>query len=667
MFALVGLAALAACERAEPVPEAAAPPDPFPTLRAFEAAQRAATDFAALPPSNHRFGSDPHAIAKLPGGDRFVALLRGEDRVAVLDASLRVVARLAAPASPTGLAVTPEGHVLVSGETEPAIRRYAVLEGPPFLEPAGSIALPSGTIVRDVAVGPEGVVYAADEPGGRLFVLGQEAPPVTLSIGHGPIRVARVGRFLIVDCLLDHTLVIHTVDAGGIPVEANEVRIHHDGPIWSFDAVPSGDGLLLAAGGVEDHPLDRTGGFFGYIDSFVHLYRITGGKAERIAAENVSSLGVITPKALAMTERDGGAIAVNVTGYGGDRMAKLVFREGEAEPVTRASHPLVPGSRAFVTLPGGGLAIANPLLDAFVLAGERGATIVPVAPEPPAALASVESRLGEALFFTHLMAPGNGTEGAHSRFTCETCHFEGHVDGRIHHTGRGDVRVVTKPLLGLFNNRPHFSRALDPDLSSVAHNEFRVAGAGSGQDPWFRLDPEAHPVLGALGVTSPVEPVDLRRALMRFLMEFTHRTNPKAAGRASFSAVEAKGAAIFRDRCERCHAARLTAEDAASRVPFERWESLVFSPGGPIVWASDEYQKTGVVPYVHDKGARVPSLRRLARKWPYLTSGAAKDLDEVLSRVRWGSEGAFFHDGAREGEGLGADEREALRAFLDLL
>jgi hypothetical protein len=663
----VGLAALAACERTEPAQEAAVPLDPFPSLRAFEAEQRAATDFAELPPSNHRLGSDPYAIAMLPGQGRLVALLRGEDRIAVLDASLRVVARLDAPASPTGLAITPDGHVLVSGETEPAIRRYAVLEKPPFLELAGSLALPSGTIARDVAAGPEGLVYAVDEAEGRLLVLGREAPPASIPIGHGPIRVARIGRFLIADCLLDHTLVVRTVDDKGMPVEADEVRIHHDGPIWSFDAVPSGDGLLLAAGGVEDHPLDRTGGFFGYIDSFVYLYRITGGKAARVAAENVSSLGVVTPKALAMDEEDERSIAVNVTGFGGDRMARLVFREGEPEPTTRASQALVPGSRAFVALPGGGLAIANPLIDAFVLANDRGAAIVPIAPEPPAVLASAESRLGEALFFTHLMAPGNGSDGAHSRFTCETCHFEGHVDGRIHHAGRGDVRVVTKPLVGLFNNRPHFSRALDPDLSSVAHNEFRVAGAGSGHDPWFSLDPEAHPVLGVLGVTSAVEPVDLRRALMRFLMDFTHRTNPKAARRASFSALEGKGATVFRDRCERCHAARLGADDAASRVPFERWENLIFSPAGPIVWASGEYQKTGVVPYVHDEGARVPSLRRLARKWPYFTNGAAKDLGEVLARVRWGREGELFHDGAREGEALSPEEREALRAFLDLL
>ena len=67
------------------------------------------------------------------------------------------------------------------------------------------------------------------------------------------------------------------------------------------------------------------------------------------------------------------------------------------------------------------------------------------------------------------MAPSSSSEGAKSRFSCETCHFEGYVDGRTHHTGRGDVRATTKPLVGLFNNRPHFSRALDPDLTTVPY------------------------------------------------------------------------------------------------------------------------------------------------------------------------------------------------------
>ena len=684
-FLLLALAAGAGCKREDP-PEAtsAAAPDPMPALRAFEAERRTATDFAVLPPSDASFGADPYAIAALPGGERFVALLRGRDAIVVLDASMRELARLVAPGSPSGLVVTPDGRaVLVVGERDDGITRYEVRDAAPYLAPSGRVSLVGMRALRDVAAGPEGVVYAVEEHAGRLVTLwpeGEEgsdgevaARREDVGIGGGPIHVERVGRFVVIDALHAHALVIRPVDEAGRVLEAGEARIVHDGPIWGFSAVPDGDGLLVLAGGVEDHPLDRGGGFFGYIDSFVFLYRVERGAARLLSAVNVSELGVVTPKVMHLAREKDGTLAALVTGYGGEKAARLVFEaSGKSLVIPAKGMPALPGARDLVMLPAGGFVTANPLLDAFVIErpGDEPRAIVPVVDRGGPRSPSDEARLGEALFFTTLMAPENRTEDAHSRFTCETCHFEGYVDGRIHHTGRGEVRVVTKPLLGLFNNRPHFSRALDPDLSTVAHAEFRVAGAESGHSPWFSLDPQAHPVLAALGRTEAnlLDPLSLRRALMTFLMGFSHRQNPWTAGRISFSDLEREGAKHFEARCEGCHEARLSADEAGSRVPFARWESLVFTPSGSIVWGSNEYQKTGVVPYVHERGARVPSLRRLGKKRPYLTSGAAKDLDDLLGRAQWTKDGAFFHDGAPEGTtGLETREREALRAFLDLL
>ena len=676
----LGLALGAGCKREEPAVEAtsAAEPDPLPELRAFEAERRAATDFAALPPSDATFGADPYAIAALPGGERFVALLRGRDVIVVLDASMCELARLPAPGSPSGLAVTPEGRsVLVVGERGDGITRFEVQETAPYLARSDSYPIPRARGLRDVAAGPEGVVYAVEEDEGRLFTLWPNVPNApeaeVATIGGGPIHVERVGSFVVIDALHAHALVVRPVDEAGRALSAGEARIVHDGPIWSFSAVPDGEGLLVLAGGVEDRPLDRRGGFFGYVDSFVFLYRVERGAARLLSAVNVGAFGVVTPKALHLAKEKDGTLAALVTGYGGEASARLVFEaSGKALASPPKTSPTVPGMRDLVRLPGGGFVGANPLLDAFVIVrpDEPHERIVPVEDRDGPAPPSVEARLGEALFFTNLMAPENGTEDAHSRFTCETCHFEGYVDGRVHHTGRGEVRVVTKPLLGLFNNRPHFSRALDPDLSTVAHAEFRVAGAGSGHSPWFSLDARTHPVLAALGRSEaePVQPRALRRALMTFLMGFSHRQNPSTAGRSSFSALEREGAKLFEARCEGCHEARLSADEKGSRLPIDRWESLIFTPAGPIVWASNEYQKTGVVPYVHERGARVPSLRRLGKKHPYLTSGAAKDLADLLTRARWSADGVFFHDGAPEGAaGLEAREREALRAFLDLL
>ncbi|MBK9266519.1 MAG: hypothetical protein IPM54_42870 [Polyangiaceae bacterium] len=684
------LASSASCERKSASVQTIATNsyDPLPELREFEAARRAQTDFVHLPSSDHAFGADPYTITPFGDGKRFVSILRGRDAIVVLDASLQELQRLPAPPSPSGVAVSSDGKtVFVVGERAGRIERFVVRDDAPHLEAAGRYELPDVRALRDVAVGPEGALYAVEEDRGRLISLVPQpfdAPQADsilparrsdITLGGAPVRVVRVGKFVITNCLLAHALVVRTVDDDGAVADAGETRITHDGPIWSFSARPAGDDLLVLAGGVEDHPLDRRGGFFGYIDSFVFLYKVHDGAAERLSMVNVSEFGVVTPKAVELDETAEGKLAAFVTGYGGESLVRFVFGDAGKPPTDVRLHSLPGGSRAIAKRAGGGFVIANPLLDAFVTLNDAGDVqkIVPVVDAPVDASRRGTLRLGEALFFTTLMAPKNKADDAHSRFTCETCHFEGHVDGRIHHTGRGDVRVVTKPLLGLFNNRPHFSRALDPDLSSIAHNEFRVAGAGNDYLPWFSLEPpSAHPTLSAMQEAayfgSRLPPLELRKALMTFLMAFSHRTNPAIEGRSAFSALESEGARVFRDRCESCHQARTSTDDAMSRVTsFNAWESHIFS-SGPIVWAMNEYRKTGVEPYVHERGARVPSLRRLYKKRPYLTSGAAKDLQGVLDRVGWTDDGAFFHDGAPEGaKKLDAREAEAMRAFLELL
>src|SRR5262249_22507765 len=151
------------------------------------------------------------------------------------------------------------------------------------------------------------------DPDGRIAVDRLEEP-----IGAGPFRVERLPAHVVVDCLIDHALVVRSVGADGLPLPGG-ARIQHNGPIWGFASVEEpGGSVLLAAGGVEDHPLDRTGGSFGYIDSFVFLYRVVTSapnppSVTRLAAVNVSELGVITPKALALWQ-DTDGVRVVVTG-----------------------------------------------------------------------------------------------------------------------------------------------------------------------------------------------------------------------------------------------------------------------------------------------------------------------------------------------------------------
>ena len=614
------------------------------------------------------------AVERLPGAALFVGLLRGRSAIVLLDADLREIQRLDAPASPTGLAVSPMGEVFVSGELADAVARYELHAG--ALSAAGSIRLPGVRSVRAIAYGPEGVLYAVEDHDHRLLTLAlgdrtvvSEVSPV----GLGPRAVLRTPHHLVVDCLLSHEVVVLPVDARGLPRAAAPIRIVHDGPIWAVDARETGDGLLLALGGVEDRPLDRRQGSFGYIDSFAWVYQVTTAPptARRLAEVDVSARGLVTPKVVALAV-DGDDVRVRLTGYGDAPALELRWapprptRSGLWQQPEVVRRPFVPGTVAEVSLGDGRRILADPLLDAWIADDGGDARVVPVDEARPR---SAESRLGEALFFTTLMAPWNRTRGSLSRFTCETCHFEGWVDGRVHATGRGAVRVTTRPLLGLFNDPPYFSRALDPDLTAMTHNEFRVAGLRSRHDPWFAVGRAEAPWLAHLGVgEAPLEPAALRRALMVFLMDFTFRPNPAVVGRSAWSPEERRGAEAFQRRCATCHEARLVTNRADSRVPFADWERLIMTPQGPIVWARDGYERTGVVPYVHESGARVPSLRRLYKKRPYFTNGSAATLDDVLRGARFSPAG-FRHAGADAADGTVLDdsERQALRAFLDLL
>ena len=394
---------------------------------------------------------------------------------------------------------------------------------------------------------------------------------------------------------------------------------------------------------------------------------------------NASELGVVIPKALAFVD-DRTVLAV---GAGSGTGLQLDLDTLKTEEVKA-----LPGISA-VAVVGNHVLGASPLLDAWVvLDAPPRAVAVPVASAAPR---SAASKLGEALVFTTAMAPRQKSDGALSRFTCEACHFEGGGDGRVHDTGREemgagassgahDIFATTKPLQGLFNNKPLFTRALDENLTQMVHAEFRVANANSTLDPWFALTPGDAPWLSLLGVTGTQSPAELRRALVVFLHDFTPRSNARALTRSPrvFADDERRGAAVFRARCASCHAARLVGDDAKSEQPFDRWEQLVLADNGPLVWSSLARVKTGIVPYVHEEGARPSSLRRIARKTPYFTNGSSATLADVVARARFRGDGGpgsmFLHASNPSSEApsaadtaLSAGEQRDLVAFLRLL
>jgi hypothetical protein len=543
------------------------------------------------------------------------------------------------------------------------------------------------------------LVWIADEgPDPILYVVGPSAEPGGLEVYgrepgcRGPIAMDQRGPVLARNCLLEHELVLQRSTPGGPSRLEPLSTLSHDGPIWAFALGPeraSSAGeegeLLIALTGVEDHPLERKDGGFGYIDSFAWVVALSDtGELEPVLELDTSAQGVVTPKWIEWVgSREEPALVI--AGYATPDLLRVDFDPGAGEPrVERLPAPA--GIRDGVPMAGGGFLAADPLLDRWVRVDAEGYQTLAPAGAELADDRSFEERLGEALAFTTAMAPWNSAEGKRSRFTCETCHFEGRGDGRVHFTGREfegmKVHASSKPLMGLFPNRPHFSRALDKTMARMVDAEFGVANRHNGRDPWFELDSEELPWLAQLeGWPGSVDGEQLRRALMAFLMRWSMPTNPAARARSSFTPLEAEGARIFARRCEGCHQARLVADDPQTRVALGEggalgpWERLIFSDSGPLLWASDAYAKTGVRPWVHPEGARVPALRRLYAKWPYFTNGSARSLDELLAQIRVRAdpgcelgEGCIHDAGpAPSGAGLSEAERRALSAFLRIL
>jgi hypothetical protein len=640
--------AAGACDRAPAVGVASAGPDPLAPLRDLEESLRRSQLAPALPPELTT-GANPVDVARL--GDGAVGILAGDEAVVLLDRRGAEIARIDGPPGTRALAVAGD-EVLVAGQRSAEIVRYR-RSGDALIR-AGALAFPPETRIAAIAAHPGGAVYAADLVYGALRVHVDRAS-AEIATCRGAARGVAIPAAVAFACVLDHRILVIPVDAAGRP-RAAPVAIAVDGPLWSLAIAPDGDGVLVAAGGAEDAPLDRSRGFFGHIDSFAFLYRVTAGAATRLAAVNLGEHGVVTPKWIDVRRADD-AIALDVAGFGGGGLVSLAIG-GDRAAVT-ARHDLPPGIQAVARV-GGAVLAADPPLDAWIADG----AVVPVAARR-AREPSPDVRLGELLFFTTLLAPHAISDGAHSRFTCETCHWEGYADGRVHYTGRDDVHATTRALRGLVQGRPYFSRANDRTLAGMVHAEFGVASRGTNQPSWFDLDAAALPWLPGLPAT--IDPLAQRAAFMTFLAAYGHETSPRVADRTAFAADERAGAAVFARRCEGCHQARLLVDDAATRVAASDWERHVMSRAGAIVWASDQRWATGVTPYVHPDGARVPSLRRLYRKHPYFTNGSADDLAAVVARARLGADLAGFRHQNGTGEPLPQDEHAPLLAFLRLL
>lgn len=625
-------------------------------------------------------GSDPFRILAVNGG--YLVLLRGASQIVVLDGSLREKHRLNAPRAPRSWTMTDSTRLVLGGEFDSRLRVYAI--GPETdalsLREVAAVEIPGVLGVSDVAFDAATRSLILADPWGEALL---EVPCAELleggsvqaesrSVRHPRDVVIREGVRAWTECQGRALIVASGRDTA---------RIVHDGPIWSFDLEQSGDTTWVVAGGIEDHPLDRRSGEFGYVDSYLFVYRVAGvetgvdigvdarvdpgvvtgagfrWEATCLASLNLSEAGVITPKRVRWGAR---SRTIEVAGFGGERWVRCRFDPSTPELRIDSSFVVPPGVSDFIDEGEAGLLWVDPLLDRVVRRSWDGMEAAAWVADTGSGSHDPETRLfrlGEVLFHSELLAPHNHTRGLRSRFSCEACHFEGGIDGRTHYTGRAAIHATSKPVRGLLHNIPLFSRAGDPVLAAMVMAEFRVANQDRADR--FVLDPEDHPWLRTLGFEEALEPSDQRRALLEFLALWQPKPQPRRLERLDRLARQGQGAgslrpaggglpsdaerglSVFRDRCAHCHQPirttrtdlDLEARDLA--VAFDAWNGWLLDPATDLIWGMDGLCSTGVEPYVSRAGARVPSLRRVAWKFPYFTNGSAESLAEVLRAFRY--------------------------------
>ncbi len=634
------------------------------------------------------FGSDPFKIHYLPARQQFLILFRNRSQVWLTDGALNPLHRAGTPKSPTGWALVQNRFLFIAGELASEVQVFEVT-GKGFIRRT-KIQLHGVASIRDLVYVPSSrSLFLLDEFDGRLV---QATLPVDwptqkrirahikfYPLGAGPLQIRHEGNHLLINLLLEHTILVVPLSQGQ-PEFSRSSRITHDGPIWGFDLVAKPDSLLIAATGVENRPLNRLGGEFGYIDSFLYLYTVARRdgvyrwsaldreKPEHFSQINLSEINVITPKAVRLIMESNHSHSLWVAGFGSTKMARFNFSKGTAQ-LTR-TYDVLPGTTDFAMAPANGssstgnnhvtrMIMTNSLLDrVYEVKLSAGASSFGRSIENPVDTSKLtwQSRVGELLFFTNLLTPNNRSEGELSRFTCEACHYEGNIDGRVHYTGREHVFATTKPLRGLANNVPLFSRAGDKSLSAMVLAEFRVANQ-KRQDS-FSIHTSKHPWLeGIEGLPKVLSPPDLRTAFLSFFVEYTHRPNPWRLSSKKLSAKALQGLAVFRDRCEYCHQAIVSTRQPES-IPFSEWGGWLETNGKDLVWGAPFYTKTGIKPYVHRAGARVPSLRRVQQKHPYFTNGSSPTLRHLLTRFRYRDLTAWHHY-EETSEGGNVDEVKA--------
>jgi len=263
--------------------------------------------------------------------------------------------------------------------------------------------------------------------------------------------------------------------------------------------------------------------------------------------------------------------------------------------------------------------------------------------------------LGRKLFYDPLLS----RDGS---IACGSCHqqFAGfaHFDHQVSHGLGGVNGQRNAPALSNLAWQPDFmwdgaATHLETQPIAPLSNPVEMGETLANVLAKLEASPD-YPTLFADAFGSPG--IDSQR-LFRALAQFTGSlvSSRSRYDRGELGTTETQGLAVFRQHCASCHAEPLFTDYSY------RNNGLDAAPA--------DAGRARISGRAEDSGRfRVPSLRNVAVSGPYMHDGRFDTLDQVLDHYTLGIAASPTLDAQlRGGVPLTADERAALRAFLDAL
>lgn len=417
--------------------------------------------------------------------------------------------------------------------------------------------------------------------------------PGAYAIGHAGAGKAWIAfhvnrRLVVIDSATGTELAMRQLNA---PVRAAEYDAAHD-YLWTV--------------GPEDSPVTRKHGIIQNLRTAIYAYDFQL-KRQREVIWNDAQL--IDGTALDIRQNK-----IRVTATGSARLWVYDIASGRTEKLTTGAGPVA------VTEHSGKSYVVNLLsqtIDIFAGA-QRTDTIV------ASAAAMDAERLGRYLFYQTGMWQ-NSKENA---YTCNSCHWNGLSDHRMHPGFHESRYELTRPVAGIALSRPVFTPMQAETLSEAIEGLFR----GLDVRYWQKQNQQSPPyylrdIVVDLGYDKrqTLSAHAARSALLTTLMRWPVEQPLARKPGIPLSERARRGSNTFARDCARCH-------EPADSMRTRKFLPLSTLKHRPLVFGAPLYARTGAAPYYTPHGNRISPLINLARGGPFFSDGSAADLSAVVER-----------------------------------